>query len=155
VYAFREGAYFATWFLSTTLTGNQVVYPDSARAVGVVPSPTVVGGGGSGPVTVAPGPAIAFATTMQPTVLGGDVGLVVLVTATQGFTNMGRIVRAAPTAPKPNQKEQTPGVWVYMFSAPPIYNVIVQGATNQGSRMAAVPQPMGDRRQSVSQVQQR
>jgi hypothetical protein len=155
VYAFREGAYFATWFLSTTLTGNQVVYPDSARAAAVTPNPGTSGSGTSGPVTATPSAAVAYATTMQPTLLGADSGTVVLVTATQGFTNMGRIVRAAPTAPRPNQKDQTPGVWVYMFSAPPIYNVIVPGSSNQDYRIQAPIQPPTDVRLPVSAVQQR
>jgi hypothetical protein len=92
---------------------------------------------------------------MQPTLLGADSGAVVLVTATQGFTNMGRIVRAAPTAPRQAVKEPTPGVWVYMFSAPPIYNVIVPGSSNQDYRIQAPVQPPTDARLPVSAVQQR
>jgi hypothetical protein len=52
-------------------------------------------------------------------------------------------------------KLPVPGVWVFVHSAPPIYNAIVAGSTNQDYRMQPVTQPVGDNRQRVSTIVQR
>ena len=130
VYNFRDGEYLSTWFLSIPSDGAQVAYVSAATALGLAPAPTVVVG-------------------------GGGAGAVRLGVAVPGFGNMGLVTRAAPVPAPYQPKDPVPAVFVYMFSAPPIYNVILQGASNQGSRFQAVQQPAGDTRRQVSAVQQR
>jgi hypothetical protein len=59
---------------------------------------------------------------------------------TQGSGNMNRTVKAAPTIPRQEPKDPVPGVFVYFYSAPPIFNVITPGSTNQGYKFKGVSQ---------------
>jgi hypothetical protein len=52
-------------------------------------------------------------------------------------------------------KLPVPAVYVFVFSAPPIYNAIVAGSTNQDYRMQPPQQPVTDPRQTTSRIQQR
>lgn len=60
--------------------------------------------------------------------------------ALQGFTNQNKVHRPVPQPPPYEPKEPYSYSIVYYYSAPPIFNVIVPGATNQGYKFLA-PKP--------------
>jgi hypothetical protein len=153
-YDFREGVYTAYWVLSLATEGAQIALPSVAIAVASAPAPTTIGGS-SGNVTVTPSAALALGIAPAPTVIGGDVSTVRLGIAVQGGSNTNGVVRGAPTVnPTYVPKLPVPAVFVFVYSAPPTYSVIVQGGTNQGYRMTPVPQPVTDARRRVSQLVQ-
>jgi hypothetical protein len=155
-YDFRNGHYIAQWVLSLAAEGAQIGLASVAVAVASAPSPTVIGGS-SGDQTVAVSAAVALGVAPAPTTIGGTtetprVGLVVA-----GGSNTSAVVRGVPPALMGAHvpKLPVPGVFVFVNSAPPIYNVLVQGGTNQGFRMGRVVQPVGDTRRAVSTIVQR
>lgn len=60
--------------------------------------------------------------------------------ALAGASNTSQVARQVPAAPRQEPKDPVPGVFVFVYSAPPIFNVIVPGGTNQGYKFGAVPQ---------------
>jgi hypothetical protein len=155
-YDFRSGEYVATWVLSVTAEGAQIALPSVAIAVASAPAPTTIGGS-SGNVTVTPSAALAIGLTPAPTTLGGSFEQVRVGVAVAGGSNTSGLVKAAPPplmgAHVP--KLPVPQVFVFVFSAPPMYNAIVAGSTNQDYRMQPAPQPVSDPRQTTSRIQQR
>ncbi len=155
-YDFREGVYSAHWVLSLATEGAQIALPSVAIAVASAPTPTVIGGS-SGNVTVTPSAALAIGSTPAPTTLGGSLETPRVGLAVAGGSNTSRMVKAAPPplmgAHVP--KLPVPQVFVFVFSAPPMYNAIVAGSTNQDYRMQPAPQPVTDPRQRVSRPVQR
>lgn len=59
--------------------------------------------------------------------------------ALAGASNTSQVARQVPAAPRQEPKDPVPGVFVFVYSAPPIFNVIVPGGTNQGYKFGAVP----------------
>jgi hypothetical protein len=154
-YDFRSGESLSHWVLSLATEGAQIALPLVAIAVASAPSPTVIGGS-SGNVTVTPSAALALGSTPAPTVIGGDVSTVRLGVAVQGGSNTKGVVKAAPTVTTTHvPKLPVPQVFVFVFSAPPMYNAIVAGSTNQDYRMQPAPQPVTDPRKTTSRIQQR
>jgi hypothetical protein len=154
-YDFRNGLYLAQWVLSLATEGAQVALASAAIASASAPSPTVVGGS-SGDQTVVVSAAVAVGVAPAPSTIGGTtstprVGLVVA-----GGSNTSAVVRSAPATYTTHvPKLPVPAVFVFVNSAPPIYNAIVAGSTNQDFRMQPVTQPVGDNRQRVSTIVQR
>jgi hypothetical protein len=155
-YDFRNGQYLSQWVLSLATEGAQIGLASAAIATASAPSPTVIGGS-SGDQLVAVSAAVALGVAPAPTTIGGTastprVGLVVA-----GGSNTSAVVRGVPPALMGAHvpKLPVPGVFVFVNSAPPIYNVLVQGGTNQGFRMGRVVQPVGDTRRAVSTIVQR
>lgn len=61
--------------------------------------------------------------------------------AFQGASNTSQVARPAPTPGTQDTPRQSgPAVFVFVYAAPPIFNVIVPGGTNQGYKYGAVPQ---------------
>jgi hypothetical protein len=156
VYDFRSGQYLSHWVLSLATEGAQIALPSVAIAVASAPVPTVIGGS-SGNVTVTPSAALAVGSTPTPTTLGGSFEQVRVGLAVAGGSNTSGLVKAAPPALMGAHVPKLPvaQVFVFVFSAPPMYNAIVAGSTNQDYRMQPAPQPVGDNRQRVSTIVQR
>jgi hypothetical protein len=154
-YDFRSGEYSAHWVLSLATEGAQIALPSVAIAVASAPAPTTIGGS-SGNVTVTVDAALAVGSAPAPTVIGGDVSTVRLGVTVQGGSNTNGVVKAAPATYTTHvPKLPVPAVYVFVFSAPPIYNAIVAGSTNQDYRMQPPQQPVTDPRQTTSRIQQR
>jgi hypothetical protein len=154
-YDFRSGEYLSHWVLSLATEGAQIALPSVAIAVASAPAPTTIGGS-SGNVTVTVDAALAVGSAPAPTVIGGDVSTVRLGVAVQGGSNTNAVVKAAPATYTTHvPKLPIPQVFVFVFSAPPMYNAIVAGSTNQDYRMQPAPQPVSDPRQTTSRIQQR
>ena len=104
--------------------------PRSRSAQGLTPSTTTVyNDSGTGTITLSGTSTEVFTGPLRLTV------------SIQGRSNQGGLT-VAPTAATPGEpKDPQPQTFVFYNAAPPIYNVIVQGGTNQGFHMSVVPQP--------------
>ena len=120
----NQGAAVATSPVTTTLP----VRPPAIVAGAA--SATVYNDSGTGTITLTGSGVEAFSASR-------------LTVSIQGRPNQGGVL-AAPTAATPGEpKDPQPQTFVYYNAAPPIYNVIVQGGTNQGFKMGRVIQPGG------------